>query len=145
MVNDLGSSRSLIFAPSSDARMVFPPIAAFRALAYIRCMMLNLVLPPCVRREGVTEAAGKLQAEGLLHYSRCKITVLGRTGLEAAARHLYPAEKEQDQNHQQHHPDNAAGRIAPLPAVRPGGNHTKKRQHQDNQKYRSQCHVASPR
>ena len=45
--------------------MVFPPNAAFRSLANIRCMMLNLVLPPCVRREGVTEAAGKLQAEGL--------------------------------------------------------------------------------
>jgi CRP-like cAMP-binding protein len=36
-----------------------------------------------VRREGVTEAAGKLQAAGLIHYHRGKITVLDRAKLEA--------------------------------------------------------------
>jgi CRP-like cAMP-binding protein len=35
-----------------------------------------------VRREGVTEAAGKLQAAGLIHYQRGKITVLDRPKLE---------------------------------------------------------------
>ena len=35
-----------------------------------------------VRREGVTEAAGKLQHAGLIHYSRGKITVMDRPGLE---------------------------------------------------------------
>ena len=35
-----------------------------------------------VRREGVTEAAGKLQAAGLISYSRGHIFVLDRTGLE---------------------------------------------------------------
>jgi CRP-like cAMP-binding protein len=35
-----------------------------------------------VRREGVTEAAGKLQAAGLIHYHRGKITVLDRRRLE---------------------------------------------------------------
>jgi len=35
-----------------------------------------------VRREGVTEAAGKLQREGLIEYSRGHIRVLNRPGLE---------------------------------------------------------------
>ena len=35
-----------------------------------------------VRREGVTEAAGKLQSAGLIHYSRGRISVLDRPRLE---------------------------------------------------------------
>jgi Mn-dependent DtxR family transcriptional regulator len=42
-----------------------------------------------VRREGVTEAAGKLQAAGLIHYSRGHIKVLDRPGLEARACECY--------------------------------------------------------
>jgi CRP-like cAMP-binding protein len=42
-----------------------------------------------VRREGVTEAAGKLQAMGLIHYGRGHITVLDRCGLEAHACECY--------------------------------------------------------
>jgi len=35
-----------------------------------------------VRREGVTDAAGKLQKLGVIHYSRGQITVLDRPRLE---------------------------------------------------------------
>jgi len=42
-----------------------------------------------VRREGVTEAAGRLQREGLIRYSRGHIEVLDRPGLERAACECY--------------------------------------------------------
>jgi CRP-like cAMP-binding protein len=42
-----------------------------------------------VRREGVTEAAGRLQAEGLINYSRGRITVLDRRKLEARVCECY--------------------------------------------------------
>ena len=42
-----------------------------------------------VRREAVTEAAGKLQAAGLLHYRRGHITVTDRAGLEARVCECY--------------------------------------------------------
>ena len=42
-----------------------------------------------VRREGVTEAAGRLQAAGLIRYSRGHITVLDRPKLEARVCECY--------------------------------------------------------
>jgi CRP-like cAMP-binding protein len=42
-----------------------------------------------VRREGVTEAAGKLQQEGIIEYSRGRITVLDRPRLETKVCECY--------------------------------------------------------
>jgi len=46
-----------------------------------------------VRREGVTEAAGKLQRAGLIRYSRGRIDVLDRPGLEKAVCECYAVVK----------------------------------------------------
>ena len=46
-----------------------------------------------VRREGVTEAAGKLQAQGIITYKRGHITVLDRPKLEAACCECYDVVK----------------------------------------------------
>ena len=46
-----------------------------------------------VRREGVTEAAGKLQAEGLIEYSRGRIRVLDRPRLELRVCECYAVVK----------------------------------------------------
>jgi CRP-like cAMP-binding protein len=48
-----------------------------------------------VRREGVTEAAGRLQAEGLIEYSRGRITVLDREQLEARVCECYAVVKKE--------------------------------------------------
>jgi CRP-like cAMP-binding protein len=48
-----------------------------------------------VRREGVTEAAGKLQRAGLIRYTRGKITVLDRPGLEKEVCECYAVVKKE--------------------------------------------------
>ena len=48
-----------------------------------------------VRREGVTEAAGKLQEAGLIHYSRGHITVVDRSKLEARVCECYSVVKKE--------------------------------------------------
>ncbi len=48
-----------------------------------------------VRREGVTEAAGRLQAAGMIHYSRGKITVLDRPQLETRVCECYAVVKRE--------------------------------------------------
>ena len=42
-----------------------------------------------VRREGITEAAGRLQRAGIVSYRRGHIAVLDRIGLEAAVCECY--------------------------------------------------------
>jgi CRP-like cAMP-binding protein len=48
-----------------------------------------------VRREGVTEAAGKLQKAGLIRYARGKITVLDRPALEKRSCECYQVVKDE--------------------------------------------------
>ena len=48
-----------------------------------------------VRREGVTEAAGRLQKQGVIRYSRGKITVLDRPKLEKLSCECYAVVKKE--------------------------------------------------
>jgi CRP-like cAMP-binding protein len=48
-----------------------------------------------VRREGVTDAAGKLQEAGMIHYSRGRITVLDRPKLEQRVCECYAVVKKE--------------------------------------------------
>src|SRR2546426_264900 len=48
-----------------------------------------------VRREGVTEAAGKLQTDGLIEYSRGRIRVLDRQRLESSVCECYAVVKRE--------------------------------------------------
>jgi Mn-dependent DtxR family transcriptional regulator len=48
-----------------------------------------------VRREGVTEAAGKLQEAGLIRYARGHITVLHRPRLEVRVCERYETVKKE--------------------------------------------------
>lgn len=48
-----------------------------------------------VRREGVTEAAGRLQKAGLISYARGKIDVIDRVGLEARTCECYGVVKKE--------------------------------------------------
>ena len=48
-----------------------------------------------VRREGVTEAAGKLQQAGLITYRRGKVTVLDRAGVQQRSCECYDVVKKE--------------------------------------------------
>ena len=48
-----------------------------------------------VRRSGVTEAAGRLQGQGLISYQRGHVTILDRAGLESASCECYVEVKEE--------------------------------------------------
>ncbi len=55
-----------------------------------------------VRREGVTDAAGKLQKLGVIHYSRGQIVVLDRARLEALSCECYAVVKRESDRLMQH-------------------------------------------
>jgi CRP-like cAMP-binding protein len=57
-----------------------------------------------VRREGVTEAAGKLQDLGVIKYQRGRITVLDRPGLEELSCECYTVVKEETDRLQAYEP-----------------------------------------
>jgi len=63
-----------------------------------------------VRREGVTEAAGKLQKAGVIKYSRGEITVLDRPKLEAMCCECYAVVKKESDRLQPHVPARSARR-----------------------------------
>ena len=48
-----------------------------------------------VRREGMTEAAGRLQRAGLIEYHRGRITVIDRPGLEKRTCECYAVVKKE--------------------------------------------------
>ena len=50
-----------------------------------------------VRREGITEVAGRLQAAGLIRYFRGHIRILDRRGLEARACECYGLVKRESE------------------------------------------------
>ena len=52
-------------------------------------------LAGCTRREGVTEAAGTLQAQGVIEYARGRITVLDRAKLERLSCECYAVVKKE--------------------------------------------------
>jgi Crp-like helix-turn-helix domain len=72
-----------------------------------------------VRREGVTEAAGKLQKLGVIEYSRGQITVLDRPKLEKLCCECYAAvRKESDRLLPRPHRKSAASGLKLIAAVR---------------------------
>jgi len=73
-----------------------------------------------VRREGVTEAAGKLHRAGLIDYSRGHIRVLDRPGLETRVCECYQVVKTEFDRLLQRRPDLRLDRMvssAALPTV----------------------------
>jgi hypothetical protein len=63
-----------------------------------------------MRREGVTEAAGRLQREGLLEYTRGRISVLDRPRLESRVCEYYAVVKRE---YDRRVPDRRKGGLRP--------------------------------
>ena len=77
-----------------------------------------------VRREGITEAAGRLQAAGLISYRRGHISVVDRAGLEARSCECYAVVRKELKrllSDVQHRPDSPAAADRPARQSTPAG------------------------
>ena len=77
-----------------------------------------------VRREGITEAAGRLQAAGLISYRRGHISVVDRAGLEARSCECYAVVRKELKrllSDVQHRQDSPAATDRPARAPTPAG------------------------
>jgi hypothetical protein len=95
----------VLYEPGQPLREVYFPLEGLVSLLTLvgrlavevgmvgREGMVGIPLALGVRREGVTEAAGHLQRDGLIRYSRGQIEVLDRPGLERAACECYAVVK----------------------------------------------------
>jgi hypothetical protein len=67
-----------------------------------------------VRREGVTEAAGKLQRLGAIEYSRGHITVLDRALLEQLSCECYAVVRKETDRLMSRHPNQTSATLASI-------------------------------
>ncbi len=103
-----------------------------------------------VQRSAVTIAAGILQNQGIIHYTRGEITILDRPGLERTACECYaavvkdyqqvfgsprlkPAGEQQDQQDKHDQAQAPARPVAPVAAMRPSRRRADQHQNQNDQ------------
>ena len=79
-------------APPGAAKTVYGAQPAAPELVITQELIANML---GVRREGITEAAGHLQACGVIHYRRGHISVLDRAGLEQRVCECYGVVKKE--------------------------------------------------
>ena len=84
----------VLYEPDAPMHDVYFPTSCLVSLLTIVEGHLALEVG-LVGREGVTEAAGRLQAEGLIEYTRGRITVLDRDQLEAHVCECYSVVKKE--------------------------------------------------
>lgn len=91
---DVQSAGTAYRLPASDLKHEFENEEVVRALLlrYTQDLIANML---GVRREGVTEAACKLQKQGAISYKRGRITVLDRPQVEKLSCECYAVVKQE--------------------------------------------------
>ncbi len=79
-------------APAESEKKIFGAQAPLPELIITQELIANML---GVRREGITEAAGRLQTEGVIRYRRGHISVLNRAGLEQRVCECYGVVKKE--------------------------------------------------